>query len=702
MGDIKASGFGGIAHGVNATRPSNPDAGTPFFNGEANRLELYTQATGWQNIVQETPSVVSVQGAAKQSGASTVTINGTNFAVGCSATVIGTNGVETNAQSTTLISVVQLTATLPSLDPAYEPYDVKVVNPSNLYGVLYDALPVDNSPIWGTSSGSLGSYTELSSVSITLAASDAVDTSSTSLVYSLTSGSLPNGLSLSSGGVISGTPTDVQSNTTYSFVVSISDGQNTIPRSFSITITDRGPVWSTTSPLSSFSSGISYTTTLSATDDNGVVSYSIFSGVLPTGLSLNTSSGVISGTPSSSSTATFTVRATDSLSSNYTDRQFTMPNAGPVWGATSSYSVPISQSYSQQLSATDDYGTPTYSVASGTLPSGLALSSSGLVSGTSAATGTVSVVFRATDANGTYSDKTISFIMSVVNAWANIADTGFYQTEGIGGIYNGSLWVGGGQNPTINNPAWKSINLSTGAVTNKANCPVGRDEAMGLWVGSKFYIPGGYSNNSVQNTRFDVYDAGTDSWSTLTALSTAPTYADLGTDGTNLYMTSSTPLAVMQRYNISAGTWTTLASLSSGWNTGYPPQKMNYHNGKFYLIAQKGSVNNGYYTLVSYDIASNTWQESLAPAGQYVNSFSNYNIGSGKINDKIYFFGHTSSGTNGSIYNITSNTWSLMSNPSTDWTVVGDSDGSSLYYHGGWTPGGSIGNTYLKRYTPYP
>jgi hypothetical protein len=291
MGDIKASNFGGIAHGVNATRPSNPDAGTPFFNGEANRLELYTQATGWQNIVQETPSVVSVQGAAKQSSASTVTINGTNFAVGCSATVIGTNGVETNAQSTTLVSVVQLTATLPSLDPAYEPYDVKVVNPSNLYGVLYDALPVDNSPIWGTSSGSLGSYTELSSVSITLAASDAVDTSSTSLVYSLTSGSLPNGLSLSSGGVISGTPTDVQSNTTYSFVVSISDGQNTIPRSFSITITDRGPVWSTTSPLSSFSSGISYTTTLSATDDNGVVSYSIFSGVLPTGLSLNTSSG---------------------------------------------------------------------------------------------------------------------------------------------------------------------------------------------------------------------------------------------------------------------------------------------------------------------------------------------------------------------------------------------------------------------------
>ena len=398
---------------------------------------------------------------------------------------------------------------------------------------------------------------------------------------------------------------------------------------------------------------------------------------------------------------TFTVRATDNGGS-YVDRQFTIPNAGPVWSATSSLLVAISQSYSYQLSATDDSGSAiTYSVISGTLPSGLSLSSSGLITGTSAATGTINITFRATDSNSNYTDKAFTIVMNLVNSWANVADTGFYQTEGIGGIYNGFLWVGGGQNPTVNNPAWKSINLSTGAVTAKADCPVGRDEAMGLWVGSKFYIPGGYSNNSVQNTRFDIYDYATNSWTTASALSVAPVYADLGTDGTNLYMMAGDSLA-MRRYNISAGTWTTLASLSSGWNVGYPPQRMNYHNGKLYLIASKTGINNNYYTIVSYDIASNTWQESLAAASNYVNSFSNYNFPSGKIGDKIYFFAHSSSGTNGSIYNITANTWSLMSNASTDWTAVGDSDGSSLYYHGGWTAGGSVGNTYLKKYTPYP
>ncbi len=255
-----------------------------------------------------------------------------------------------------------------------------------------------------------------------------MDTSSTTLTYSLTSGALPGGLSLSSNGVISGTPTDINTNTTYSFTISVTDGQNTIPRNFSISITDRGPVWSTASSLSSFSSGTSYSTTLVATDDNGSIAYSLFSGTLPTGLSLNSSSGVISGTPTSSTNATFTIRATDSLSGNYTDRQFTMVNNGPVWSATSSYSGPIGFSFSQQLSATDDSGsTPTYSIVSGTLPSGYTLSSSGLVSGTSSSTGTISVTFSATDANGSYNDKIISFVMSAVNSWSNVGDTGLFR-----------------------------------------------------------------------------------------------------------------------------------------------------------------------------------------------------------------------------------------------------------------------------------
>jgi len=164
MSDLRASDFGGIPYGDNAGRPANPGIGRLYSNGESNRLELYTQATGWQNIVQETPSVVTIVGSAKENATSTITVNGTNFAVVCSVTVTGTNGVEINAISTTLVSIVQLTVQLPALSPLYEPYDVKVVNPSNLYGVLYDTLATDNVPVWSTASGSLGTYVEQSPV----------------------------------------------------------------------------------------------------------------------------------------------------------------------------------------------------------------------------------------------------------------------------------------------------------------------------------------------------------------------------------------------------------------------------------------------------------------------------------------------------------------------------------------------------------
>ena len=286
---IRKSSSSGIPFGNTASRPANPATGQPYFNGQESRLEIYTTETGWQNIVQETPSVVNVIGALNENASSTFTINGSNFASGCIAYVIGTNGVETQATTTTLVSVVQATAVFPALSPAHEPYDIKVVNPSNLYGILYDAVTVDNIPAWTTASGSLGTYTELSPMSVTVTAVDPVDSLSSPLIYSITSGALPGGLSINSAtGVISGTPTDVIPNTTYTFTASAYDGRNpAITRSFSITISDRGPSWTTSATLPAFTRNSAYSTTLVATDDNEIASYTLFSGSLPTGLSLN-------------------------------------------------------------------------------------------------------------------------------------------------------------------------------------------------------------------------------------------------------------------------------------------------------------------------------------------------------------------------------------------------------------------------------
>ena len=146
----------GIPYGNTAGRPAGV-TGQPYFNGDIGRLELYTATTGWQNIVQETPGVSSVTGTYLESlGSGTITISGTNFVSGCYATAIGTNGVQVDAGTTTFNSIVRVSATFTGLSAEFEPYDIKVTNPSNLFGMIPDALYVNQTPLWTTPAGSIG------------------------------------------------------------------------------------------------------------------------------------------------------------------------------------------------------------------------------------------------------------------------------------------------------------------------------------------------------------------------------------------------------------------------------------------------------------------------------------------------------------------------------------------------------------------
>lgn len=85
------------------------------------------------------------------------------------------------------------------------------------------------------------------------------------------------------------------------------------------------PVWVSQSGfLPVYTVNSPYSTTLQATDaDGGSVTYSLQSGSLPTGISLNTNTGVLSGTPTLEQTQTFVVRATDA-GGNIADREFTL------------------------------------------------------------------------------------------------------------------------------------------------------------------------------------------------------------------------------------------------------------------------------------------------------------------------------------------------------------------------------------------
>lgn len=215
------------------------------------------------------------------------------------------------------------------------------------------------------------------------------------------------------------------------------------------------PSWSTSATLPTFTRNSAYSTTLVATDEAGSsIVYSAVSGSLPTGLSLNTSTGVISGTPTSSLTTTYTVRATDS-GGNYVDRTFTLTNAGPVWSTAAGQLTlgTVGSAYSATVTATDDSGvSPTLSIVSGSLPSGLTLNStSGLISGTPSAAPIEGSTFtiRATDANNLTADRTFSIpfarttTFTTTGTWT--APTGVTSITPLivaGGGSGGSGWSG--------------------------------------------------------------------------------------------------------------------------------------------------------------------------------------------------------------------------------------------------------------------
>ncbi len=176
------------------------------------------------------------------------------------------------------------------------------------------------------------------------------------------------------------------------------------------------PVW-VTGALISYTTGTATSITLSATDaDAGSdIDYSIVSGTLPTGLSLDGETGVISGTPSNSQ-QTVTFRATDQ-GGNFVDKAILF-NANPVW-STAAGALPsgfIGSAYSTTVVATDDVGV-TYSVASGSLPTGLSINSStGVISGTPSAGGS-SFTINATDASGVAVGRAFSIAVPVLTAF---------------------------------------------------------------------------------------------------------------------------------------------------------------------------------------------------------------------------------------------------------------------------------------------
>lgn len=148
--------------------------------------------------------------------------------------------------------------------------------------------------------------------------------------------------------------------------------------------------------------GSSYSASVAASGGTGGYTFSKSNGSLPGGLNLDVESGVISGTPNQLGLNSFTIRVTDS-SQNSSDKDLTIRIVDPLLITTTSLpNTNLKSSYDQQLLASGgDPATRAWTLASGRLPSGLSLSSNGLISGRSNKRGSFTFTVRVSDSVAT-------------------------------------------------------------------------------------------------------------------------------------------------------------------------------------------------------------------------------------------------------------------------------------------------------------
>jgi outer membrane autotransporter protein len=253
-----------------------------------------------------------------------------------------------------------------------------------------------NAPAISITPASLANEQVAASVTQTLTASGG----NGSYTFTISAGALPTGLSLSPAGTLTGTPTATG---TFNFTVTVTDGLG-FTGSQAYTVMVNAPnVVVNPATLPAASAETAYSQSIIASGGTAPYTYAISSGALPPGLSLNTTTGSLSGTPTAAGSFSFSVRATDSSSGTgapfSATRTYTLTVNVPSI-AISPSALPgaqVAAAYSQQLTASGGNGSYSYTITAGALPTGVALSTAGLLSGTPTAAGTYSFTITAKD-----------------------------------------------------------------------------------------------------------------------------------------------------------------------------------------------------------------------------------------------------------------------------------------------------------------
>lgn len=281
--------------------------------------------------------------------------------------------------------------------------------------------------------------------------------------YRVLNGSLPGGLTLSSSGLISGTPTGAGDS---SFWVELSDENppsqswcvpETAQRQFHISIQPRVLVTTQSAPPGTV--GAAYNLPLQAqmmygpgqlTSSSQPFAWS-FTGDLAPGLSLDAGSGVLSGTPTTAGSYLATFKAalpdgrsdTKALQVVVRDPIAIAPTKLAAKG--SEVGIPISTKFT----ATGGAGTFTWTLSAGSLPTGVQLGADGTIAGKPATSGRFAFTVKAADAEG----RTATVNQTLVVAPKLGFKTVTLKSARVGKLYSARLVTLGGVAPV----KWKLL-----------------------------------------------------------------------------------------------------------------------------------------------------------------------------------------------------------------------------------------------------
>jgi hypothetical protein len=238
----------------------------------------------------------------------------------------------------------------------------------------------------------------------------------------LSGGQFPPGLSLTADGLIKDATVGVGPSAAgvYTFSVTATDKTTaSITGSKQFTLAINPPLNISTVSLPDAAINALYAKTLNVSGGTTPVLWSITSGALPTGLSLDSLTGIISGIPTVASVTplpTFVATATDAAGSKITSVALSIKVlAAPTLSITTTtlLTAPLNALYSQRLIGEGGRMPYTWSVVQGSLPTGLTIAAStGIISGTPTAQGPFVFIINLTDADGIAATKTLTIATS--------------------------------------------------------------------------------------------------------------------------------------------------------------------------------------------------------------------------------------------------------------------------------------------------